>query len=96
MKKTITRIIPTNEVMPVHGKPSNITNSCNDKSTSATFSAPAKNCSIAAVPNTLIQKTQAIDGISSTEIKNSRTVRPRETRAMNIPTNGDHAIHQAQ
>lgn len=26
---------------------------------------------------------------------NSRTVRPLEVRAMNDPTNGDHAIHQA-
>ncbi len=26
----------------------------------------------------------------------SRTVRPRETRAMNIPTKGDHENHQAQ
>jgi len=36
------------------------------------------------------------DGTSSTPIRNSRTVRPREMRAMNIPTNGDQAIHQAQ
>ncbi len=35
-------------------------------------------------------------GTSITPRMNCRMVRPWETRAMNIPTNGDHAIHQDQ
>ena len=31
-----------------------------------------------------------------TQNMNSRTVRPRLTRAMNMPTKGDQEIHQAQ
>ena len=35
-------------------------------------------------------------GMNSTATTNSRTVRPREMRAMNMPTKGDHEIHHAQ
>ena len=35
-------------------------------------------------------------GTSSTPTTNSRIVRPRDTRAMNMPTKGDQAIHQPQ
>src|SRR5699024_12569868 len=35
-------------------------------------------------------------GTSNTPETNSRTVRPREIRAMNTPTNGDQEIHQTQ
>jgi hypothetical protein len=41
-------------------------------------------------------QTQTKDGMISTQMMNSRTVRPRLTRAMNMPTNGDQEIHQAQ
>ena len=51
---------------------------------------------IAVPPSTVIHNTQASDGTSNTATMNSRTVRPRDTRAMNMPTNGDHEIHQAQ
>ena len=51
---------------------------------------------IAAPPKTAIQKTQTMLGITSTQVMNSRTVRPRLTRAMNMPTKGDQLIHQAQ
>ena len=40
-------------------------------------------------------KVRAV-GTSSTPTRNSRTVRPRDTLAMNIPTKGDQAIHHAQ
>ncbi|KKL91131.1 hypothetical protein LCGC14_1897740, partial [marine sediment metagenome] len=36
------------------------------------------------------------EGISKTQMINSRTVRPRETRAMNMPTKGAQEIHHAQ
>ena len=51
---------------------------------------------IAVSPNTVIHSTQASEGTISTETMNSRTVRPRDTRAMNMPTKGDHEIHHAQ
>jgi hypothetical protein len=35
-------------------------------------------------------------GTNSTPPMNSRIVRPREMRAMNMPTNGDQEIHQPQ
>ena len=34
--------------------------------------------------------------MNSTQMTNSRTERPLETRAMNMPTNGDQEIHQTQ
>ena len=37
-----------------------------------------------------------IVGTISTQVMNSRTVRPKLMRAMNMPTNGAHATHQAQ
>ena len=42
------------------------------------------------------QTTQIANGAKRTTEKYSRTVRPREIRAINIPTKGDHEIHQAQ
>ena len=95
-KNTMTSMIPMNEVTDAHGNPSSITNSFNERSASTKSCAPLITCSIAILPNTDIQNTQASEGTNNTDTKNSRTVRPRDTRAMNIPTNGDHAIHQAQ
>ncbi len=51
---------------------------------------------MAVPPKPVIHSTETSDGISSTQMRNSRTVRPRLTRAMNMPTKGDHEIHQAQ
>jgi hypothetical protein len=51
---------------------------------------------MAVPPKAVIHSTQASEGTSSTEMMNSRTVRPRDTRAMNMPTKGDQEIHQAQ
>src|SRR5699024_1211945 len=52
--------------------------------------------SIAVAPNAENQKKLIIDGSNSTPIKNSQIVRPRDTRAINTPTNGDQEIHHAQ
>lgn len=46
-------------------------------------------------PKILIHKKVNSDGTKTTPKINSVMVRPFDTRAMNIPTNGDHAIHQA-
>ena len=51
---------------------------------------------MAAPPKTDIHRNDSRVGISITPMTNSRTVRPLEMRAMNIPTNGDQEIHQAQ
>ena len=50
----------------------------------------------AAPPNVDIQKKDRSDGTSTTPTTNSRIVRPFETRAMNMPTNGAHEIHHPQ
>src|SRR5699024_10837993 len=42
------------------------------------------------------QTTPTVKGTSMTAVMNSRTVRPREIRAMKTPTNGAQAIHQPQ
>ena len=47
-------------------------------------------------PKTVIHRTQTVVGMINTQMMNSRTVRPRLTRAMNMPTKGDQEIHQAQ
>lgn len=55
-----------------------------------------RTCSMAVPPKAVIQSTPTSMGMISTQIRNSRTLRPRLTRAMNIPTKGDQEIHQAQ
>ena len=50
----------------------------------------------AAPPKADSQMVENSDGRKRTPRTNSRTDRPYEIRAMNIPTNGDHAIHQPQ
>ncbi len=51
---------------------------------------------IAVLPNTVIHTSVKPVGTNSTPRTNSRIVRPREMRAMNMPTKGDQEIHQAQ
>ena len=53
-------------------------------------------CQTAVPPKAVIHKIETAVGIKSTQTMNSRTVRPRLTRAMNMPTKGDQEIHQAQ
>lgn len=52
--------------------------------------------SMAVVPNAENQNDPRSVGATSTPIMNSRIVRPFDTRAMNILTNGAQEIHQAQ
>ena len=55
-----------------------------------------RSSAMAVPPNTENQNAQKIVGTRRTPRTNSRTVRPLEILAMNIPTNGAQAIHQAQ
>src|SRR3546814_16429408 len=61
------------------------------------MSTRPKICDHSAVPpNTENQRKPSRLGAITTPRMNSRISRPREIRAMNAPTNGAHAIHQAQ
>ena len=50
----------------------------------------------AAPPNTPMNRQAKIGGMTSTPTIYSRIVRPLDTRATNVPTNGDQAMTQAQ
>ena len=57
---------------------------------------PAICASVDRVPNTANQMLLKIVGTKIGQPKNERIDRPREIRAMNTPTKGAQAIHQAQ
>ena len=59
-------------------------------------SATLRSSQIAVSPNTVNHAKLKPAGANSTPNTNSRSVRPREMRAMNMPTNGDQEIHQPQ
>src|SRR6056297_4083161 len=97
MKNTITSTMPTKEVISVSGSSPSITNNFSSSAASRTPSKPEPmNWLMAVPPKAVIHRTETSDGTSSTATRNSRTVRPRLTRAMNMPTKGDQLIHQAQ
>ena len=100
MKKTATNTTATVEVMAVPGSSAKKRNSAVDRSalTAAEIAPLAEPMSrkMAVLPNTVIHRKVNPAGTSSTLRMNCRTVRPREIRAMNMPTKGDQAIHQAQ
>ncbi|MNV60922.1 hypothetical protein D3C71_1534070 [compost metagenome] len=99
-KKTATRATARVEVMAVPGRYSRKWNRAVDRSacTASEMAPPAmpRSRPMAELPKTVIHRKVKAVGTSSTPMTNSRTVRPREMRAMNMPTNGDQAIHQAQ
>jgi len=51
---------------------------------------------IAVFPNVVSHKNVKPVGTNNTVSTNSRTVRPRDIRAIKVPTKGDHEIHHAQ
>lgn len=84
------------EMKKDHGIVPNISNTTSsmedfDKSTIPSFCAV-----IAVVPNEENQIVHNNVGANNTPIMNSRIVRPFDTRAMNILTNGAQEIHHAQ
>src|SRR5690606_7820276 len=100
MKKMATRIMASVEVRPLKGRYSKKWNIPVEISAAIAWpTSPAAtpvSMNIAVLPNTVIQMKVKPAGMNSTAVTNSRTVRPREMRAMNMPTNGDQEIHQAQ
>ena len=60
------------------------------------MSVPVCCSRIAAPPKTQNQTRLTRLGTRITPLTNWRIVRPREMRAMNMPTNGVHESHQAQ
>ena len=98
-KNTSTSTVATPVMRPPSGSASNTLNSAVDTS-ALTASAMGRPCRIsmfsAVPPNTENQTKAASVGASTVPRMNSRMLRPRETRAMNRPTNGDQLTHQAQ
>src|SRR6056297_1210157 len=98
-KKLTTTITPSSEVTSANGKASRNTNSDTGMFSCTAVArppGPKRSTQSAPSPNTVIHANVTNVGTSSTPRMNSRTVRPLLTRAMNIPTNGDQAIHQPQ
>ena len=98
-KNTSTRMVATPLSRPLMGRASNMANMAVDTS-APTASAIGRPCMIswlsAVPPNTENHTKAASVGASTVPRMNSRMVRPRDTRAMNRPTNGDQLTHQAQ
>lgn len=96
-KNTITSTARTLVIAPI-GKPSSNRKSDVLVSTAPlTSMSPLLRCRNNAESPKIVNHSEAITvGTSSTAPMNSRIVRPREIRAMNIPTNGAQLIHQPQ
>ena len=96
-KKTITSNATT-LVMVAHGMVLSSWNSEVLVSTAPSTSMSPKSRSrwMPESPKTVNHSDPITVGTSSTVVTNSRMVRPREIRAMNIPTNGAQLIHQPQ
>src|SRR5690606_36974030 len=99
-KKIATRITAMVEVTAGRGR--NLKNSNRPTETSSITAeeiCPAATVwsrIIAVLPNTVLHRKVNSVGMNRTATMNSRTVRPREIRAMNMPTKGDQEIHHAQ
>ena len=99
MKKTPISKMASHDTALVSGRYSKKRNNSASTLDAVSDSAPAATCvssQMALLPNTVIHSRLKAVGTSSTPMMNSRMVRPREMRAMNMPTKGDHEIHQAQ
>ena len=64
--------------------------------TSATLRTPSNNTTQWPYRQNKSSTERKSAGNRVTPTVNSRIVRPRDTRAMNMPTNGDHDSHQPQ
>ncbi len=98
-KKITTRVTPTKEVTAVNGKFSSMTNKAVETSsftTDAISAVPKLSKLRAEPPRVLIHINESRVGFNITPIINSLTVRPFETRAINMPTKGDQDIHHPQ
>ena len=99
-KKTTTSSVARTEERVASGNCSRKTKSASGTlvaTVSETAVVRPESCSQMAVfPKTVIHTSVKPVGTKRTPTTNSRMVRPREMRAMNIPTKGDQEIHQAQ
>lgn len=95
-KNEAIKIIAATERSNDQGIASNISKMVNSVLNFVKSTMPLIWISIAVVPNAENQNAPRIVGAMRTPVKNSRIVRPFETRAMNILTNGAHEIHHAQ
>src|SRR5690625_3739894 len=100
IKNLLINKITKNTIIVPNGTCSNTANNAASSPIALTLSmmfASWKNSRLIAVPpNTENHKAPKIVGTNITPKTNSRIVRPRETRAINVTTKGDQAIHQAQ
>ena len=98
-KNTITTIARTLVIVP-SGSPSRSVNSDVLVSTAPSMrraSSPSLRCRRMPESPKIVNHSEPTSvGASSTPKTNSRMVRPREMRAMNMPTNGAQLIHQPQ
>lgn len=100
IKNVLISIIANIEVNVLNGKCANTAN--NDTSiplvliTSPRFTCMIRSRYMPEPPKMENHNVQKMVGTINTPIINSRIVRPLETRAINVPTNGAQAIHQAQ
>ena len=97
MKTTSSRMAAA-DVMAEKGRSASIWNRTRDAlpMPSPSSPSPVLNWAIAVLPNAVNQMMPIVTGANRTTAKYSRTVRPFEMRAMNMPTKGDQEIHQAQ
>ena len=98
-KNTAIKRIASHDTGPAQGRYSKKRNSSASTLPTVCASAPLAMCvstQIAPLPKAVIHSRLKAVGTSSTPMTNSRMVRPREMRAMNMPTKGDQEIHQAQ
>ena len=90
---------PMNDTSPVSGNSSSISNSAVARlsfTAVAISRAPVSWRFIDEPPKTENQKKHSTDGMKITPSSSSRTERPLEIRATNMPTNGDQEIHHPQ
>src|SRR5699024_9676306 len=100
VKKTTTMSTENNDITGAHGKFERNSNSAPGTSpwstTTSTRPPDSSSTRNEAIPNTPNQISEKPTGSARTPVTNSRMVRPREMRAMKIPTNGAHVMVQAQ
>ena len=98
-KKETTRSTPSSDAAAENGNASSMANIAvaMSFSTAPARSAPPPSSRFRAVPpNTDIHRKESNVGAATTPRIISRTDRPFEMRAMNMPTNGDQEIHHPQ
>src|SRR5699024_10761645 len=97
-KKNTTTMTASSEVIVAHGMECKSSNSEVSKSSSPSgATSPCSRCRLIAESPKMVNHTVAIRvGAMIVPSTNWRIVRPREMRAMNMPTNGAQLIHQPQ